>query len=214
MKYFIHFYYILRSLILRGPLNSIRLISNEAKYEKQFKIHTSEFIRSASSEYFHYQGASYLVLFRLFKELDERVKTYSFIDIGSGKGRVVFVAEHFGFNDLTGIELNEKLVKEANENLERYISKREASHIRFITKNALEVEYENRAALYFLFNPFSAVILKKVLEKIIKTSTHETWFIYMNPLYKDVFNDYGIQEVKRVKSGFYTEAIIYKISGK
>lgn len=214
MKYFIHFYYILRSLILRGPLNSFRLFSNEAKYEKQFKIHTSDFIRSASSEYFHYQGASYLVLVRLFKELDERIKSFRFIDIGSGKGRVVFVAEHFGFNDLTGIELNEKLVLEANQNLKSYVSKRDASHIQFITANALDFEYGNIPVLYFLFNPFNAVILKKVLEKIRATSTQETWFIYMNPLYKDVFKDTGIQEVKRLKSGLYTEAIIYKISGK
>lgn len=187
---------------------------NEAKYEKQFKICTSDFIRSTSSEYFHYQGASYFVLFRLFKELDERVKAFSFMDIGSGKGRVVFVAEYFGFNDLTGIELNEDLVKEANNNLQSYISKRNTSQIRFKAANAIEFDYKNLKAVYFLFNPFSGEILKKVLEKIISASTHETWFIYMNPLYKDVFKNLGIQEVKRVKSGFYTEAIIYRISGK
>jgi hypothetical protein len=62
-----------------------------------------------------------------------------------------------------------------------------------------------------LFNPFNARVLKKVLERIRAATISETWFVYMNPLYASVFKDAGIKQEKVIKSGFYTEAIIYKI---
>jgi len=211
LKYFINLYYVVRSLILRGPLASLRLVSKESRYEKQFNIQTAEFIKSSSSQYFHYQGASYHVLFRLFESLDPLTKEFHFIDIGSGKGRAVFVAEYYGFNNLVGIELNADLVKDAYLNLKTYALKREQSQINFLSINALDYEYKNEATVYFLFNPFNASVLKKVLEKISASTVSETWFIYMNPLYASVFSEAGIRQEKVIRSGFYTEAIIYKI---
>lgn len=211
MKYFINLYYIARSLILRGPLTSLRLLNAERRHEKQFNIQTAEFIKSSSSQYFHYQGASYRVLFRLFEALDPTAKEFHFIDIGSGKGRAVFVAEYCGFTILTGIELNKNLVKSAEQNLTTFSLKREDSQINFLSINALDFDYKNEPAVYFLFNPFNAGVLKRVLEKIKASTVSETWFVYMNPLYASVFVEAGIRQEKVIKSGFYTEAIIYKI---
>lgn len=201
----------MRSIILRGPVNSFRLIKHEKRLEKQFNIQTSEFIKSNSSEYFHYQGASYFVLFRLFRELTIKPEGFRFLDIGSGKGRVLFMAEYFGFNNLIGIELNPDLVRDAQINQKTYALKRKDSQIDFIFMNALEFEYRNETAVYFLFNPFNAYVLKKILEKIKSVTTSETWFIYMNPLYSSIFQEMGIPQVKVIKSGFYTEAVMYKI---
>jgi SAM-dependent methyltransferase len=211
LKYFIHLYYIARSLILRGPLTSLSLFNAERRHEKQFNIQTAEFIKSSSSQYFHYQGASYHVLFRLFESLDPLTKEFHFIDIGSGKGRTVFVAEYCGFTILTGIELNKNLVKDAKQNLTTFSLKKKDSKINFIEINALDFDYKNEPAVYFLFNPFNARVLKKVLERIRAATISETWFVYMNPLYASVFKDAGIKQEKVIKSGFYTEAIIYKI---
>ncbi len=153
-----------------------------------------------------------MVLLRLFQELSEECKKATFVDIGSGMGRAVFVAEYCGFNTCAGIELNEDLVKMAEQNLQTYAYKRTGSKLNFLQVNAINHVYKNEASLYFLFNPFDGNVLRQVLENIKKSSTSETWFVYMNPLFAQVFKEQNIREIKRIGSGFYTEAILYKMN--
>jgi hypothetical protein len=84
---------------LRGLYNTLKILRAEWIQEKRFGIITSMIKRSDSKEFFHYQGASYLVLFRVFSELAMDKKDFDFVDVGSGKGRALFVAEYFGFNN-------------------------------------------------------------------------------------------------------------------
>lgn len=210
MKFFLYIYYFFRSALLRGFANTIKLLRAEMTYEKKFNIKTSAIKKSDSSEFFHYQGASYLGLFRIFKNLDERLKQFQFVDIGSGKGRVVLVAEASGFTKLKGIELDKDLVNQARQNANRYVFKNPNSSLEFIPTNALEYQYLNEPCIYFLFNPFNAEVLRMVLSKIKADSVQETWFIYMNPLYRKVFDELGAELVTEVKTKRYLEAVIYK----
>lgn len=210
MKILIQVYYFMRSLILRGPYNTYKLAKTEFEYEKLLGINTASFKRSESTEYFHYQGASYLMLLKIFRDLEPQTKHFQFIDIGSGKGRAVFVAEYCGFSNLTGIELDPELVDLANNNKLLYQLRDKKSSIHFSHSNALLYPFKNEDSLYFLFNPFSEEVLKKVLENILNTNRSEIWIVYMNPLFKHPFVEAGLKPIKRFNSGFYTEALVYK----
>jgi 16S rRNA G966 N2-methylase RsmD len=210
LKFFLYVFYFFRSAFLRGFINTIRLLKAEVDFEKKFGIKTSAIKKSDSSEFFHYQGASYLVLLRIFKNLDPRLKQFQFVDIGSGKGRVIFVAEASGFTKLKGIELDEELANQARQNANRYVLHNPNSFLEFITANALEYRYANEPAIYFLFNPFNAEVLRMVLSKIKTDSSQETWFIYMNPLYRQVFDELGADLISEIKTKRYLEAVIYK----
>ena len=210
MKILIQVYYFMRSLILRGPYNTYKLAKTEFEYEKLLGINTASFKRSESTENFHYQGASYLMLLKIFRDLESQTKHFQFIDIGSGKGRAVFVAEYCGFSQLTGIELDPELVELANKNKTLYQLRNKNASIHFYQSNALQYPFKNEASLYFLFNPFNEEVLKKVLESILTMNRSEIWIVYMNPLYKKAFIDAGLEPIKRYKSGFYTEALVYK----
>lgn len=214
MKILIQVYYLFRSVFLRGLINSIKLLNAEKLYEKKFAIKTSAFKKSDSKEYFHYQGASYRVLLRIFSELMKETKNFDFVDIGCGKGRAVFVAEHVGYTNLCGIELDEELVKDAKENIKLYPFKRKESSIDIIHANALEYDYKNKRTVYFLFNPFNESIMEKVLDRISSLSTSETWFVYMNPLYPEPFKRKNVEQVKKFKTRFYTEALVFKMNRK
>jgi len=198
-------------VLLRGPISTVKLLLAEITWEKKFKIKTARIKKSGSKEFFHYQGASYLVLLRIFKTLIEPVKRLHFVDIGCGKGRAVFVAEYAGFSTLIGIELDSLLIDQARENEKLYPYKRNDSQIKFIEGNALDVNYSDHPTLYFLFNPFNEEILNGVLEKILASTKSETWFVYMNPLFKKPFQKNNIQVVKTLKTGLYTEALIYRL---
>jgi SAM-dependent methyltransferase len=211
LKIFIYVYYFFRSAFLRGFLNTIALLKAELNYEEKFGIRTSAIKKSDSKEFFHYQGAGYLVLIRLFNSLDEKIKGFEFVDIGCGKGRAIFVAEYCGFNNLIGIELDQELVEEAKTNLELYSLKRKESFIRFIHANALEYIFPDRPTIYFLFNPFNEAVLSKVLDRIYAATSAETWFIYMNPLYQMPFKEKKMEIMNEFKTGRYLEAVIYRM---
>ena len=214
MEIFIYTWYFLRSVFLRGFINTLRLISSEIKWEKKFNIHTNTIKKSSSKEFFHYQGASYLVLLNILKEVYEHTKGFTFVDIGSGKGRAVFIAEYIGYNDLTGVELDELLVNLSLENLKTYSFRREGSKIRFIHANALALNYENKPTVYFLFNPFNEEVLTKALDKIVCATKSETWLVYMNPLYPKPFQKSPFVLVKEYKTGRYLEALIFRMNAR
>jgi len=150
-------------------------------------------------------------LFRILNAIKSETKNFAFVDIGCGKGRPVFVAESYGYENLIGIDLNKELIANAYDNLQRYKLKRESSTIKFITVNALEYNYINQPTVYFLFNPFNETVLKNVLNKIILSTTSQTWFVYMNPKFKEVFENEKIEIVTELKTNRYLEAIIYRI---
>lgn len=213
MKIILYLYYFLRSVFLRGFFGTLRLLIAEPLFEKKLGIRTAQLKKSKSSEFFHYQGAAYLPLFRIFSSIAEETRCLHFVDIGCGKGRAVFAAEFSGWNNLTGVELDETLVKDAEENLMRYLLKRKESCIQFVHENALNYNYRDLPTVYFLFNPFNEQILRQVLDRICSRSNAETWFIYMNPRYPAPFNQKGIPCVKEIKTLFYSEALIFKKEG-
>ncbi len=214
MKILILIWYFLRSLILRGPIGHFRLLRNELHFENKFKIKTSAFKKSDSSEFFHYQGASYWVVFRVLQFLPANTINFDFIDIGCGKGRVLFIAEYLGYSQLTGIELDQDLISVAQTNLNLYPFKRKESKFLFFCENALSYPYESKPSVYFLFNPFNEKIMEQVLDRIIRATHEETYFVYLNPKYNKAFEQKNIQLFKVCKTGFYTEAKIYKLKAK
>lgn len=210
MKILLYLFYFFRSAASRGLFNTLRLLRAELVYEKRFGILTSRIKKSDSKQFFHYQGASYLVLLRVLKAVRARSGNLAFTDIGCGKGRALFVAEHCGYSRLTGIELDAELLEEARRNEALYTSRRNDSAFTFMHANALEVNYPNQPAVYFLFNPFNEEVLRQVLEKIRASTTAETWFVYMNPLFTQPFLEQGSELAEEFKTQRYIEAIVYR----
>lgn len=211
LKFLIYLYYFFRSVFLRGLFNTVKLLRTEITQEKKFNIKTSSIKKSASKEFFHYQGAPYWVLINLLSNVYKHTMGFIFVDIGSGKGRALFVAEHIGYEKLIGIELDEELIQEANNNLKSYAFKKPDSTISFIKANALEFDYENAPCVYFLFNPFNETTMQRVLDRIVKSTRNETWFVYMNPLFLKVFENDNFILVKEFKTRRYLEAVVYKV---
>ena len=192
---------------------TLRLLRYEGYYERLLGIKTLQIKKTNDTENFHYQGASYYVLFELFKKLPVFLKDKAFIDFGSGKGRALFCAENNGFNRLIGVELDKELVENANENLQTYLLKRKESAFSFICENALNYDIPEGAATFFFFNPFSENIMDQVVKKIndYQAKTHsEVYAIYVNPQFKNVWLNAGYEIYDCEGNKRYTEAIIFR----
>ncbi len=210
MKFLTLFCYILRSLVLRGPVATIRMAVKESSGDRRFAIHTKGLQLEHQAGHHHYQGASYLVLEKIFAVLLGFPVPSRFVDVGSGLGRVIFFAEAQGFKWLRGVEMNGALVEKANDNSVRYKKRNAAADLQFCSANALKFDYPSDATVYFFFNPFDAEIMDACLDRISMGSTADNWFVYMNPLYRRSFENKGFNKVAEVRTNFYTEAIIYK----
>lgn len=91
---------------------------------------------------------------------------YTFVDLGCGKGRAVLLAAQAGFRAVVGVELNPSLAAtaQANANLWNAAGKARCP-IRVEPGDAAEFVWPAGPCVVFLFNPFSGVVMQRVLDR-------------------------------------------------
>ena len=117
----------------------------------------------------------------------------TFVDLGCGKGRALLVAARSGFREVIGVELSPELCRVAEKNTAG------EPRVRIVEADATEVTYPPGAMLLFLYHPFLAPVLKRVmknLEKQTAKSGREVYLLYANPSYRKVMGKlHFLQEV-------------------
>ena len=94
---------------------------------------------------------------------------FTFIDIGAGMGRAVLLAAEAPFRQVTGVELHPTLARIARRNLQHWRSLgRVQSPARIRCCDAIEMAFPKTPTLLFLFNPFSATVMRRLLRSIAK----------------------------------------------
>lgn len=223
MKLLQYTYYFFRSLWLRGPLNTFKLLSYERSFEKKFNIKTLSIVNLKdltlagidSLENHHYQGASYYILLKVFNVLPMELKNKAFIDYGCGKGRALFVAEACGFKKLIGVDIAKELIEDAQNNELVYSKKNINSEFIFEFEDATKYVIPTDADVFYFFNPFGKQILQDVITNIknsLLNHPRTIYCIYLNPLYHSIFEENGFNVYKTIKSWRYLEGVIYTIN--
>lgn len=103
----------------------------------------------------------------------EPIYSYTFIDIGAGKGRAMLVASELPFRQVIGIELNPAMAATARQNIHHWqqahaadITARRPIPIELLEQDALTFDFPSTPTLAFLFHPFEAPVLKQLLRRI------------------------------------------------
>lgn len=101
---------------------------------------------------------------------DLPIRNYSdhlFIDIGSGKGRVLFVAAEFPFRKVIGVEFATPIHQYALANIQRFNHWRQkCPSIESINANAMEYDFPNENLVLYLCNPFGPQIMSRMLDNL------------------------------------------------
>jgi SAM-dependent methyltransferase len=157
-----------------------------------------------------YEAVSFYMLEKLLGAFQKVSAMTSIIDLGSGKGRVLMVASHFGFTDITGIDFAKELCQQANVNMRE--KEKEFPKIKWTVINE-DVENYNigrQDSVFFMFNPFTEDVLKRFLEKL-DDSCHEfprsIYFLYASPQYQQLLLDNGYAIIYQ-KQMMHLESII------
>ena len=109
---------------------------------------------------------------------------YLFIDVGSGKGKMLLLASQFPFGEIIGIEYAPGLHAVALQNINQLKGKTGIrTNIRSINADALTWDLPDRPAVYFLYNPFDLATTRSFflrLDRHAETNRNPTIMIYGN----------------------------------
>jgi SAM-dependent methyltransferase len=119
-------------------------------------------------------------------------ETFTFVDIGCGKGRALMAACAFPFRRLVGVEISPELCEIARANIAR--RPEWSVRISVINQDAVQFTFPEGPLLIFLFNPFTGTILRRVLsslERQLRRAPRETYLLYGdNPRYEKVLQQF------------------------
>jgi len=107
----------------------------------------------------------------MMRALPIRFQEFTFVDLGSGKGRALLMAAPYGFRRITGVEFNPAWHQAAEENIRKYITScsaenKPAAAIESLCMDARDFEFPDGALVVYLFNPFSEPVLAAVLDRL------------------------------------------------
>ena len=128
------------------------------------------------------------------------VSSFSFIDIGSGKGRALILAARLGFHEAIGVEFSSNLHRIAEKNLARVRGSMRTT-LRALNMDARLFEFPATPTVIFLGNPFGEDITREVIEKVERSHSnaiHPVYLLYHWPVHKKVLEERGTwQEISR-----------------
>jgi SAM-dependent methyltransferase len=109
---------------------------------------------------------------------------FTFVDIGAGMGRGVLLAAELPFARVVGVELHPTLARIARGNLRHWRALGRA-HVptRIYCGDAAEFAFPKGPCLLFLFNPFGAKVMRRLLKRLAADFTgraHELDLLYVN----------------------------------
>jgi len=152
-------------------------------WERRLGIETRGVLPIDHPDSVHYATMSYSTIWRILDHL-ALGESDVFVDVGSGKGRVLCCAACYAVNRVIGVDLSEPLCAAARENATRL--RRRRSPISVHQGLANEFDYAS-ATVLFLFDPFGASTLERLLEKVGRDAGGHMRIAYANPKNDEVF---------------------------
>lgn len=131
----------------------------------------------------------------LIQNLGIDYSQFTFIDIGSGKGRCLLLASSYPFRRIIGVEFSPVLHEIALKNIAIY--KSPDQHCRDITSvcaDALEFELPKEPIVLYMFNPFSMAVMQPFAKRVTDSlwvQPREVYVAYRQPSCRSAWDELG-----------------------
>jgi predicted RNA methylase len=113
---------------------------------------------------------------------------FTFVDLGSGKGRALLLASRFPFRKIVGVELASELSAVAAANIKLFAAPwQRCREIEAICTDAATFDYPAGPMVLYLNNPFLPPVLKRCLKNLVRNlevEPREVYVVYVHPLFK------------------------------
>ena len=143
-------------------IDMITLSHNEIQkadlYDKLFGVDTSAVLDEQETFdgklFYRYQPTNYSFLEYIFKVYPFKDMDH-IMDVGFGKGRVLFMSSYMGCNRVSGCEINEECFKDTSYNIKEYVSRTKSNTVfTLLYEDAQKVEIDNTINKFFFFQSF------------------------------------------------------------
>lgn len=123
----------------------------------------------------------------------DRARGFTFIDMGSGKGRVLLLAARRPFARVVGVELSERLCRIARDNAAKFARRfPDLAPISIHNVDAAEYRIPDGPCVLYFYNPFDSSILDRIVANMrssYERNPRKIVVVYYNPKFPDVFGD-------------------------
>lgn len=182
---------------VKRSAQSLLCLHNDWFFDKKFNTDTmkktaqSELIvvgnnQSDAKPYFPTRGRAFQKMLQEFK----LPKNLGFVDLGSGKGKILLLAAEYGYTSVLGVEFSPELCAIAKNNIDLYRDHiYENSTIEVLCTDASEFEFSPNHQIFFMFNPFGETVMNLVainLDRSLKENPRQIYIIYTLPTFRHV----------------------------
>ncbi len=165
--------------------------------------HPEEVARQAVS----YEATEPAVFRHMLGELPIRHHDYTFMDLGSGKGRVLLLAAGHAFRRIVGVEASLSLHTVARRNVRAWAQAgNDTRRIELVHADASRLEIPDEPCVIYLFNPFRERALARVLLHVkwsLQRCPRDVWLLYYNPQFGYMLENSPYMARVRVGRGFH-----------
>src|SRR5579863_4945310 len=141
-------------------------------------------------------GAFHEMIDALHEHTGLDFRDFTFIDLGSGKGRTLLMASDYPFRRIVGVELLPALHGIAVENLSHYKNAaQKCFSLEAICTDANEFALPDEPLVVYMFNPLPESGMRRVcanLERSLSTRPRAVYVLYHNPLLAHVLAEGGV----------------------
>jgi SAM-dependent methyltransferase len=178
----------------------------DVEYDWDFGVNTTSAAvgwRDRLLGVFHspYQPTEPALFHAMMQSLPTDLAKFTFIDLGSGKGRTLLMASDYPFRRILGVELLPELDRIAQQNIRKYRSPAQNCFvIEARCGDAREFEFPAEPTVLFLFNPFTEAGLSKLIERLdlsLQAQPRTVYVLYHNPLLEHVLRlSQGLRKIR------------------
>ena len=134
-----------------------------------------------------YQASEPTLFREMVRSLNIDFRQFTYVDIGSGKGRTLLMAAEMGFRRAVGVELLPELHQVALEN----IAASGYGNVESECVDGRDYQFPDEPLVVYLFNPLPAAALAQCIENLRKSLAERprpVKIIYHNPISEDVLS--------------------------
>ncbi len=115
------------------------------------------------------------------------LRSTSFVDLGSGKGRALILAAKYPFQHIIGVEFARELHDACVSNIQQaFPSVDEANRITAILGDAADFAYPDGPLVVYLYNPFDAPVMAAAAQHAFaswQANPRPIRVVYLNPVF-------------------------------
>jgi hypothetical protein len=147
------------------------------RFDRKFGVDTGGFIevrnltvRGPYKELANHAVSTSPRMFRFLTQFFPKARSdFTYIDLGSGKGRTLLLASTCGFRRVIGVEFAEELCAVARDNVTKFGRKRQTGRISVINEDATTYRLPDDNLVLYFGNPFTKELWPAMIDNVTRS---------------------------------------------